>query len=123
MERLIRKFDKAKKIRLCDYRGMIVNPLNDHYTTVEEEDEEELERAEVPWMWGTTSRSLTLDAVEIVGEELERAEWFDGALHYFDTDALQELLDGWLKKHEHVKCYWPDESLAVIPSGTREGEE
>ncbi len=113
-------WDKAKKVMLSEYPESWVycDHCSEYYADAWEliEDHEDLDDEDVPvWVYGTYEVKFSLDAREIVCEELERQEFYDGADEHIKTEAFQELqdfLDAWCKRQD-LTAYMVDHGTVV----------
>jgi hypothetical protein len=96
-------FERAEKVSAKDWTGEFVwserleelfdsiDELRGRYEDVDEEPPE--------YVWECEEEALTLDAVQVIEDALERQEASGARIPDGATAELQALLDGWLKKH------------------------
>lgn len=113
-------WEKAKKVMLSEYaeNWVYCDHCSEYYADAWEliEDHEDLDDEDVPtWVYGTYEVKFSLDAREIVCEELERQEFYEDADENIKTEAFQELqdfLDGWSKRQD-LTAYMVDHGTVV----------
>lgn len=111
-------YDKAKKVMLSEYGGdwLCCDHCDEYYPDVDSlldahDDEEELP----DWAWGTYEVKFVLNAEDIIDQQLERDEFYDGAADNISKEAVQELqtfLTAWATKQD-LKAYMIDNSVVV----------
>lgn len=70
------------------------------------------------YVWGTISKSLSLDAGDIVSTALD--EWYEEAFEFVDNDSLAKLqtaLNVFCKECGVGKCYEVDYKACIILEG------
>jgi len=118
------RYDKAKKVHWRDYdgAGIYVEGLGSEYffgwspeeiiDAWEADNMEPFPGFDAFRIYGTYYEPIELDA-----DELEE-RLCDGAYEDYEVDArmredLERLCDEWNSKHGD-KCYWPDETVAIV---------
>jgi len=112
------QYDKAKKVMLSEYAGdwLCCDHCDEYYPDVDSlldaHDDDEEPRT---WAWGTTEMKFSLNAENVVCQQLEQDEFYEDALESFSKDAikeLQEFMDVWTAKQD-VKSYMVDNGVVV----------
>lgn len=112
------QYDKAKKVMLSEYAGdwIFCDHCDEYFSDVDSLLDSHDDDAEPPvWVWGTTEQPFTLDADDIISQQLEQQEFYEDAFDNISVDALKELqglLDAWLKKQD-MKSYMVDYGVVV----------
>ncbi len=115
-------YDKAKKVMLSEYAGewLCCDHCDEYYPDVDSllDAHDDGDGEELPtWAWGTYEVKFTLDAEEIITQQLEQQEFYEEAIETFANGAiveLQRLLDTWLATWtQDTKAYFVDPSVAV----------
>ena len=117
-ERAQAQYNKAKKVMLSEYAGdwLCCDHCDEYYPDVDsllDAHEDDMEPR--TWAWGTTEHKFTLNAENIVAQQLEQDEFYEDAFDSFSKDALKELqvfLCAWAAKQD-VKSYMVDNSTVV----------
>jgi hypothetical protein len=118
-------FEKAEKVPASEWTGEHV--WSDRFECIFDDIDELLERhndhdEEPPeYVWECNEVRLTLDASDILSQELESQEAWEGIrdqISAADEYELQALLDGWLAKRK-LRWWVEGGSLAVLLPTTR----
>ena len=111
------RYDKAQKVPYAEYTGeMICCPhCNEYYSDVDAylyaHDDSDVHT----WVWGTYAMPLTLNAEQVIYDQLEQQEFYENAAENIPKDALkemQEFFDAWLKKYG-LTSYMEDNDVVV----------
>lgn len=110
-------YDKAKKVKYADYDGqMIYCDCHDNYYWDIDEFLDAHDEPDVPtWVWGTYQMAFSLDADEIIHDQLERQEFYEDAHESISGEAIKEMqkfFDGWKVKNP-LNSYMVDHSIVV----------
>jgi hypothetical protein len=112
------QYDKAKKVMLSEYAGdwLCCDHCDEYYPDVDSlldaHDDDEEPRT---WAWGTIEQPFTLNANDVLCQELEQQEFYEEAFENIDgaaIDQMQNFFDAWLKKQD-LKAYMIDNSVVV----------
>jgi len=112
------QYDKAKKVMLSEYAGdwLCCDHCDEYYPDVDSlldaHDDDEEPRT---WAWGTIEQPFTLNANDVLCQELEQQEFYEEAFENIDgaaIDQMQNFFDAWLKKQD-MKSYMVDYSVVV----------
>jgi len=111
------RFEKAIKLEIKDYDGPVF--WGDEYFNSMEDllDRAECDGLDLPkYVWATIPHQLTLDASDIIHQEIEQQEMHEDAVDWIDgkdVERLQAFLDVWCKEVNLVS-YMEDNTRAVL---------
>ena len=114
------QYDKAKKVMLSEYAGdwLCCDHCDEYYPDVDSLLDDHYDEVDPPtWAWGTYDVKFKLDAEDIIFQQLEQQEFYEGASDNFANGAiveLQRILDAWLATWtQDLKAYMVDNSVVV----------
>lgn len=111
-------YDKAKKVMLSEYAGdwLCCDHCDEYFPDVDSLLDAHDDEEEPPtWAWGTYEMKFTLDAEDIISQQLEQQEHYEDAFDNFANGAIKELqdfMDTWAAKQD-VKSYMVDNGVVV----------
>lgn len=114
------RYNKAKKVKLAEYGGtwLFCDHCDEFFPDFDSfiDGHDGIELEDIPeWAWGTYEKKFSLDAENIVANELERDEMHEDAFENIPDAALkemQEFFDKWTEKNP-VVSFFPDDDIVV----------
>jgi hypothetical protein len=112
------QYDAAQKVMLSEYAGewLYCDHCNEYYEDAYALLDAHDDAEEYPtWAFGTTAQSFTLNAEDIISQQLEQQEFYEDAFSRFkaeDIKEMQDFFDAWLKKLD-VQSYMVDQTVVV----------
>lgn len=110
-------YDKATKVKYSEYKGQML--FCDHCDEYFWDLDGYLEHDESPdirtWAWGTYQQAFSLDAEDIIQNQLENGDFNEDAFESVPGDAIKEMqsfFDGWVVKNP-LNSYMQDHSIVV----------
>jgi hypothetical protein len=116
-----KKFEEAEKIPWERYEGPVYFD-DEHYSDVEEmADCLACADIELPeYVWACTKSRLSLNADDIIYNELEAQEFHEGAFdQVVNIKELQAAMDEWLKQQD-LESWFVDETRAILLEGLQD---
>ena len=121
IQRELERYEKAEKIKIADYDGMLFSLNGENIIDVNDllDELEALKEQNIKWMFGTKSEPLfSIDLQNIIADECE--DGYEDMISFLDMKSeklveAQRLIHEWEIENEgNIKIYYPDYNKVIL---------
>lgn len=115
-------FEKAQKIPAGEYQGEMIFAGHEYYPEIEDYLEACDEVEPKKYVWATKKVYPEIDVDDLLQCAVENLQCDELDSSYFNhVEEFKEFVRQWLAKNDHVHCFYPDYSTAILVPQEQDG--